>query len=391
MRAAPWALALALVAAPALGQPAPIVAGAVIPETGLFADFGAGMKRALEQWRDECNAAGGLLGRPLELRLLDDHSEATASLQLYAQLIEQAHAELLLGPFGSAATVAASSVTERAGRVLVNATGAARNIQRAGRQFVVSVPAPYAAYGTGPLSVAHAAGYVRLQIVRRADPASREAAEALAALARAAGLEVALDTALGGAKDVAARISAARARNAQAWIGFGGVEDAAQTIRTFKRLAYAPWMLLVEGMADPRIFADVGQDAEFALGLTTYDPVDPSPANAAFLAGWRRHGPGEPGAAAAAAYSAARVLEAGVRAAGSLEPARLRSALGALQLATPIGRFAVDADGVQTGVKPVVVQILRGRREIVWPSERATAKWRLPYPRWDERRVHATP
>jgi hypothetical protein len=36
-----------------------------------------------------------------------------------------------------------------------------------------------------------------------------------------------------------------------------------------------------------------------------------------------------------------------------------------------------------------VVQILRGRAEIVWPRALATAQLRLPYPRWDERQVHA--
>jgi branched-chain amino acid transport system substrate-binding protein len=391
MRSALRALALALAASAAHAQSAPLVVGAAIPLTGLFADYGAGMKRALEQWRDECNAAGGLLGRRLELRLLDDRSEATASLRLYPRLIEDEHAELLLGPFGSAATVAAASVTERAGRVLVNATGAARNIQHAGRAYVVSVPAPYAAYGTGPIAVARAAGYSRLQVLARGDPASGEAAHALAAQARAAGLDAVVDSAPGGVKEYGARIAAARSRNAQAWIAFGGIEDAAETIRVFKRLAYAPWMLLVEEAADPRFIGAVGQDAEFAMGLATYEPGDPSPANVAFLAGWREHGAGEPGAAAAAVYSAARVLEEGVRVAGSLEPSRLRAALGALQLETPIGRYAVDAGGVQTGVKPLVVQILNGRREIVWPPGRATAKWRLPYPRWDERQVHATP
>ena len=391
MRAALRALALALAASAAHAQSSPIVAGAAIPLTGLFADYGAGMKRALEQWRDECNAAGGLLGRRLELRLLDDGSEATASLRLYPRLIEDEHAELLLGPFGSAAAVAAASATERAGRVLVNATGAARNIQRAGRTYVVSVPAPFSAYGTGPLAVARSAGDSRLLVLARGDPASREAADALVAQARAAGLDAMSDAAPSGAKEYAARISAARARNAQAWIAFGGVEDAAQTIRVFKRLAYAPWMLLLESAADPRFITAVGQDAELTMGLATYEPGDASPANAAFLAGWRKRGPGDPGAAAAAAYSAARVLEEAVRIAGSLDPARLRAALGALQLETPIGHYAVDADGVQIGVKPLVVQIQGGRREIVWPPDRATAKWRLPYPRWDERQVHATP
>jgi hypothetical protein len=44
---------------------------------------------------------------------------------------------------------------------------------------------------------------------------------------------------------------------------------------------------------------------------------------------------------------------------------------------------------MQVGVKPAVVQIQRGRREIVWPEALATAKWRLPYPRWDERQDRA--
>jgi len=36
-----------------------------------------------------------------------------------------------------------------------------------------------------------------------------------------------------------------------------------------------------------------------------------------------------------------------------------------------------------------VVQIQRGRAEIVWPQSLATAQLRLPYPRWDQRQVHA--
>jgi hypothetical protein len=49
----------------------------------------------------------------------------------------------------------------------------------------------------------------------------------------------------------------------------------------------------------------------------------------------------------------------------------------------------VDAGGVQAAARPAVVQIVAGRREIVWPEALATAKWRLPYPRWDERQARA--
>ena len=78
-----------------------------------------------------------------------------------------------------------------------------------------------------------------------------------------------------------------------------------------------------------------------------------------------------------------------MRAAGSLATERLRVALLGLEVDTPLGRHRVDTHGVQVGVKPAVVQIRRGRREVVWPPGMATAQWQLPYPRWDERQVDA--
>jgi branched-chain amino acid transport system substrate-binding protein len=169
----------------------------------------------------------------------------------------------------------------------------------------------------------------------------------------------------------------------------GIAEDAAEMVKTFKRIGYAPWLFLAQGAAEPGFIRRVGQDAEFALGLSAYEPNAKWTANAEFLAAWRARWPGEPGMLGAHAYAAGLVLQRAVQAAGALEPGRLRAALLALEIETPLGRHRVDADGVQTGVKPVVVQIQRGRRAVVWPPPEATAKWQLPYPRWDERQVHA--
>ena len=50
--------------------------GAVISQTGAHAELAQEYARGLDVWRDEVNAAGGLLGRRVELRVLDDGSEA---------------------------------------------------------------------------------------------------------------------------------------------------------------------------------------------------------------------------------------------------------------------------------------------------------------------------
>ncbi|HEX9183550.1 MAG TPA: ABC transporter substrate-binding protein, partial [Burkholderiales bacterium] len=219
-------LALALAALPAAAQP--LVIGAALPESGQLADIAADMRKALLFWQEARNAEGGLLGRRIELRLLDDRSEASASARLYEQLIE-GRADVLLGPFGSAATLAASAVAEHRRRVLVNATGITRGTQRAGTRYVFQVPAPAAEYGTGALAVAQAAGYRRLHVVSRNDPASREAAAQCVEKATASGMDAPAAEAA-PASQVPVQIAKARSRDAQAWIAFGQPEDAADMI-----------------------------------------------------------------------------------------------------------------------------------------------------------------
>lgn len=385
-----WLIALWLASAPAWSQAPPVVVGAALPESGMLADLARDMRRALVLWQEMRNAAGGLLGRQIELRLLDDASEGTAAMRLYAQLIEVERADLLIGPFGSAASVGAAAAAERARRVLVNATGITGRVQHLRGRYVFHVPAPLAAYGAGALAVARAAGHTKLHVLARNDPGSREAAEGLVAQAKALGMDAVLQAVATGTGDYAAHIAAARARNAEAWIAFGLAGDAAEMVKSFKRIGYAPWMFLAQGAAEPALLRLVGQDAEFALGISSYEPGIAAPANLEFAAAWRKRWQGEPSAAAAAGYSAALVLEAAVRAAGTLDQERLREALASLEADTPIGRYRIGEGGVQIGIKPTVVQILKGRREVVWPPALATAQWQLPYPRWDERQVHAT-
>jgi branched-chain amino acid transport system substrate-binding protein len=223
-----------------------------------------------------------------------------------------------------------------------------------------------------------------VHVVARNDPGAREAAARFVAQANAAGLEApAVEPAAVG--QIPVQIAKARSRDAQAWIAFGQPEDAAEMIKAFKRVGYAPWIFLAQGAAEPRFIALVGRDAEFTLGISPYEPRFKTRGNDAFVQAWRKRWPADPGTVAATSYAAALVLEAGVRKAQGVDTERLRAALAALELDTPIGPYRVDADGMQVGAKPAIVQILNGKREIVWPEALATAKWRLPYPRWDER------
>ena len=366
----------------------PILVGAVVTESGNLADLAADLRKSLLMWQEEVNGSGGLLGRRIELRLLDDRSEAAAAADLYERLIRDERCDLLIGPMGSAPTLGAALAAERSKRVLMNATGAARAVQKGSARYVFQLPAPFATYGAGALEIARRSGYRRLAIYARNDPGSREMAGRLKEEATAAGLQAAEPEVYGiGTANFSSQIEIAKASQAEAWIAFGQARDAAEMVKSFRKYGYAPAMFVAQGAADPQFIRLLGQDAEYALGIVAWDRGFGMRETQRFAESYARRWSAEPTLLAAQGYAAAKVLEAAVRRAGSLEQDRIRDELQALEVETPLGRYKVDKSGVQLGVRPAVVQIQGGRRQVVWPEELATAKWQLPYPRWQERKL----
>jgi branched-chain amino acid transport system substrate-binding protein len=180
-----------------------------------------------------------------------------------------------------------------------------------------------------------------------------------------------------GTLDFATHVAKARAVEAEAWIAFGDVRDAAEMVKTFKRLDYAPQLFFARAATHPRFIALLGQDAEFSLGAADFDPRLGAAAREfakAYAAKWTV----PPSLAAAEGYAAGTVLAAAVRQAGTLDQENLRKTLAMLELPTVLGPYKVAPEnGVQVGAKPVVVQIRKGRPEAGPPL--------LPYPQWNER------
>lgn len=382
-----------LAAVPALAQPppqvppqVPILVGAAMPQSGILADLAADLRKALLLWQEEVNAGGGLLGRRVELRLLDDRSESGDAGRLYEQLIREHKADLLIGPFGSAASLGAAAAAERNRRVMVNATGAARLVHKSGFRYVFQSAAPLETYGAGALEIARGQGLKRVILLARESPSAREMAGRAREDATALGLAAGEIEIYGqGTSDFAPQVARARAAGAEAWIAFGLAQDAAGMVKTFRKLGYAPRMFVAQGAALPDFIARVGQDAEYAVGITPYEKSARTRGNAEFVQGYTKKWSAEPGALAAEGYAAAKVLEEAVRRAGSLEQDRLREALAALETETPLGAYKVERSGAQLAARPLLVQIVRGRRVIIWPEAYATANWR-PYPAWEARK-----
>ncbi|MEO8143076.1 MAG: amino acid ABC transporter substrate-binding protein [Betaproteobacteria bacterium] len=386
MRSLLLRLLLALLPAfPAFAQQA-IVVGAAMPQSGILADIAADFKKALLLWQEETNAGGGLLGRRVELVLLDDLSSASAAGKLYEQLIAEHKADLLIGPLGSASSLGAAAVAERNRRIMVNATGTARSVHRSGFRYVFQTATPLSAYGAGIVALARGLGLKRIVLLARDDPSAREMAGRARDEAAAAGIAAAdVEVYAQGITDFAPHVTRARTAGAEGWIAFGLPQDAAEMVKNFRKLGFAPRLFVAQGAADPDFIRRVGQDAEFSVGVTAYERRAATRGNAQFVQAYSKKWSAEPGALAAEGYAAAKVLEQAVLRAGSLETEKLREALAALETETPLGGYKVERSGAQLAARPLLVQIIRGRREIVWPEALASAKLQ-PYPAWEARK-----
>jgi ABC-type branched-subunit amino acid transport system substrate-binding protein len=91
---------------PAPRPPDPIVIGVSLGLTGGLSSFSAPLQNAVRVAEAEVNAQGGIFGRPVELRVVDDKSdEGKTALAVVTELADQG-AIAIVGPLGSSQVVA---------------------------------------------------------------------------------------------------------------------------------------------------------------------------------------------------------------------------------------------------------------------------------------------
>ncbi|HXX04157.1 MAG TPA: amino acid ABC transporter substrate-binding protein [Xanthobacteraceae bacterium] len=88
----------------------PIRIGFSMAMTGGVAQNGKQLLIALQLWRDDVNAKGGLLGRPVEFVYYDDQSNPNNVPAIYTKLITVDKVDLLLGPYATNMAAAAMPV-----------------------------------------------------------------------------------------------------------------------------------------------------------------------------------------------------------------------------------------------------------------------------------------
>ncbi len=97
----------------------PIRIGAPLPLTGALSPEGVKLQQGYELWKDTVNAKGGIVvagqKRPVEIVYYDYQSATPKAVQLAEKLATDDKVDFMFSPFGSGASKAASTVSERYG------------------------------------------------------------------------------------------------------------------------------------------------------------------------------------------------------------------------------------------------------------------------------------
>jgi branched-chain amino acid transport system substrate-binding protein len=391
LRAAAAVFAALLMLAPAAvsAQQKEVVVGGAISQTGRFAEPAGRQVNAIKMWVDEVNGRGGLLGRKIKLSLLDDKSDVQTAVKLYEKLITEDKVDVLLAPYSSLITEAVANINERYKMPIIAYGAASSPIWNKGRKYIFNIIAVAEDYQKGALHLAKEIGIKKIAIIGEDSLFPRQVGIGAKQWAKKLGLQVVLEENYPQKHtDFTALLQKCKASGAEAIISNSYFADSAAQVRQMRELNLN--FKLFSGTVGPSLpkFAEqLGKTAEYVLGFSQWEPLPDilkNPGMKEFVAAYEKRYGLKPNYHAGSTYGALQVTEAAIKKAGSFDREKLRDALASIEVSSVMGRYKVDAKGMNEH-EGLTFQILGGKRRIVFPARVAETKAKLPAPHWDNR------
>jgi branched-chain amino acid transport system substrate-binding protein len=370
----------------------PIVIGISLPLTGDFSQPGGEAKRGYEIWQKQVNAKGGLLGRQIQLKIVDDASSQDTVVSDYTKLITQDKVDLLLGTFSSLLNYPASAVAEKNQMVFVEPAGGAPNMFTRGFKYLF-----FAQQATAPHQADVFVNYIKAlpadQRPKTAayptqdDPFAAPVIESMQKQLTALGVTTVYSATYPADttnfQSIASQLSAKKPD----LIAQGAVfEDGVGLVRSLKQLGYSPKMLFqtsAPSNASQYSSAIGTANTEGVFYTVSWNQDAKTPQNAEFVSDYHAAYKGaDPAEDAADAFAAAQVLQAAVTAVGSIDQAKIRDWLHANEVQTILGPLSWTATGEPRG-QFILAQWQSNKVQVVAPAEVATTKTVInPKPDW---------
>jgi len=368
--------------------------GAVVPLTGRYAGLGAQVRAGYEIGVEQINAAGGVSvgGKKmrLELIMLDDESDPTKTVARLETLATQG-VVAYLGGAGSDLHAAAASIADKNKIPYLGIGFALNGIHKQGLRYLFS-PFPKSPDLTketfvlldGSIPAAQRPTKVAL-FLERTDW-GKEMGSLWDSLGKQNGYQVVASGEYApGAKDFSDLILKAKSAGAEAVFALPSPPDGMTIVKQMKELDFNPKAVVFIRAADPPVWSqNLGKDGDYFLLSPGWHFAARYPKVAELNDAHQKlfNRPADP--LVGPAYACVQILADAITRAGSLDREKIRDAIAATNMTTVVGpvRFRPDGTGE---VKVFFLQWLKGKQELVWPKEFATASFSYPAPPFSQR------
>ena len=331
--------------------------------TGKEATYGQAAHKGTLLAIEETNAAGGVLGRKLELVFEDDQSKAGEAATIAKKLISRDKVVAILGEITSGRTLEAAPVAQNAKIPLISPGATAPEVTAKG-DYVFRVC--FVDSFQGSVMAKFARHSLKLGRVAVLSSASSAQSVGLAKIFRqrftSEGGTVVLEQKYSeGDKDFRAQLTAIRGAEVEGIFVPGYYAEAALICKQARDLGLTIPLFGIDGWESVELVNIGGKSVEGAYFSTHYSADSNSPAVISFNERFRSRWNSGTDALSALGYDSAKLLLDAIKRAGTTKPAALRDALAATKNFRGVtGTISFDAQRNPTK-SAVVLQVKDGQ------------------------------
>ena len=373
----------------------PLKVGLLLPLSGSLAREGQSCKRGA----DVTPALMADLGMPVQLMIADTETNLDTARTRAETLIADG-AEVLIGAFESAQTLAVAQVCEQRGVPLVINIAAAPNITEQGFKTV------FRNFPTAPRLVTEGLALMKEMFktsgttpskavfMHNNDTFGTAMAGAVGKLFPTLEMPFPIVETIsydGAARDLAVEVGKAKATGADLLILVAHGEDSIKVIREMVKQRFEPKAVVSPGspgMYEVQFYKTLGKYADYSL--TNLPWINPhTKMSQALLTAF---GKAYPDALfemnVGFTFEAILIAADAARRAGSTNPKALLDVLPTTNIADHVmigGPIVFDAKGQNTNTRSATIQNFGGRPKVVFPAEAAEARVVFPAPGWQQR------
>ncbi len=388
--------------------------GVIYPLSGPVAQVGidavAAVKTVLEIVNDGADlplplAKGkglpGLGGAKVTIVVSDHQGKPEVGLSEAERLISQEKVHALFGAYFSSVTGAASQAAERAGVPFLNAESSSPALTRRGLKYFFRTSPTDETFSELMFDFMKDYGaksgkkFQSVSIFHEDTAFGSDSAKVQEKLAKDNGLKVLEKiTYKAQTTSLSSEVQRLKAANADVLLPSSYTSDTFLLLRTAKELDYNPRWIVAQnaGFTDPTFIKTMGKDAEGSITRSPYnsDLAGRIPLLSKINTIFKKHSNGRDlSDVPARVFTGFMTLLQAVNRAGSTDPEKIRAALVATdippdQLIVPYKGVKFDAQGQNSLVRPILMQVQKGKYCTIYPFELASCEV-MATPTWAEK------